>query len=98
MLRIASRCHHSSQCQRFPAGRAGTIDSEQGNIVSGNAEGSGNALSQQITGEEIRDILCFPPGLFHDHVDCILLKIAFRLLPGLTAEEIILSHHVEQGA
>ena len=64
----------------------------------GDTEGSGNALPQQITGEEIRHILRFPSGLFHDHVDCVLLEITFRLFPGLTAEEIILSHHVEQGA
>ena len=98
MLRIASRCHHSSQCQCFPAGRAGAIDSKQRNIVSGDTKGSGNALPQEITGEEIRHILRFPSGLFHDHVDCVLLEITFRLFPGLTAEEIILSHHVEQGA
>ena len=96
MVCIAS-CHsHCPQRQGFPTGGAGTVDSKQRNAVSRNPERSGNALPQQIPGKQIRHILRFPAGLFHGHVDRIFLEVALRLLPGLAAEKVILSHHIKQ--
>ena len=53
-------------------------------------------MTKQVTRKQIADFLRLHTRLSKRQRHRFLLQCAFRLLPGLTAEQIILSHHIDQ--
>ena len=96
ILSVPRRCAHCSQRERLAGCGACPIQPEHGDLQRLHAHGGGDTLPEQIPAEQIPHFLRFHMRLSKCQRTRLLLHIAFRFLPGLRAEQIVLIHHIEQ--
>ena len=87
---------HSCKGERFSRGGTGPVQTEHGDLQRLHSHGCGDALPQQVSAEEISDLVCFHMCFPQGEHACFFLHGALSLFPCLCAEQIVFICHIEE--